>query len=87
MSSINLYSVGHYSIWFLAARFTTISFPLFLLLSIGWEILEWYLPYEFAIETNINKISDIIVNTIGFGMGSWVAMNSTNKNLKVEGNP
>ena len=42
---------------------------IFLALSIGWEILELYLPYEFAVEETANKVSDLIVNTIGFWLG------------------
>jgi len=32
--------------------------------------LELYLPYEFVKETWDNKISDIVVNTIGFHLGN-----------------
>ena len=37
--------------------------------SIGWEILELYLPFEFVKETWENKLSDLVVNTIGFLFG------------------
>ena len=45
------------------------SWGLFFGLSIGWEILELYLPFEFVKETWDNKISDLVVNTIGFVIG------------------
>ena len=48
-----------------------ISWPLFFFLSIGWEVLEIILPYEFTEEVWENKISDLVVNTIGFQAGRW----------------
>ena len=44
---------------------------LFLLFSFGWEMLELVLPYNFAIETVPNKIADILVNFIGYGVGLY----------------
>jgi len=38
-------------------------------LSLGWELLELVLPYEFTEETWENKISDIAVNCMGFYLG------------------
>jgi len=55
--------------WAFIGRFITVNWFVFIALSVGWEILELYLPYEFAIESNLNKISDLIVNTIGFWIG------------------
>tara|TARA_B000000557_G_C20495646_1_gene325732 strand:- start:205 stop:405 length:201 start_codon:yes stop_codon:yes gene_type:complete len=55
--------------WFGVSKYIFTNWYLFLVLSIGWEILELYLPYEFAIEETANKISDLIVNTIGFSLG------------------
>ena len=55
--------------WFGIARYIFTNWYLFFALSIGWEILELYLPYEFAIEETANKVSDLIVNTIGFWLG------------------
>ena len=45
------------------------NWPVFFLLSIGWEVLELYLPFDFVTETWDNKISDLVVNTIGFALG------------------
>jgi len=55
--------------WSFIGRFISTNWIAFLVVSVGWEILELYLPYDFAIESNINKISDLIVNTIGFWIG------------------
>jgi len=42
---------------------------LILLLSVGWEIIELFIPFNFAIETTINKITDIFMNVIGYSFG------------------
>jgi len=68
---LNLYSVSHFGIWFVAGRWFMTSWPLFLAFSIGWEALELVLPFEFAVETWDNKIADLVVNCIGFQCGLW----------------
>ena len=55
--------------WFGISRYIFTNWYLFIALSIGWEILELYIPYEFATEEVENKISDLIVNTVGFWLG------------------
>jgi len=69
MAVLNYYSISHFFIWFLAARFTKISWAAFFILSIGWELLELVLPFEFAVETIDNKLGDVIVNTVAFYLG------------------
>lgn len=69
MTAINHYSIIHIIIWIFIARYTKIGWLLFLTLSIGWELLELVLPFDFAIETIQNKMGDIIVNIIGYGFG------------------
>tara|TARA_B100001113_G_C20860653_1_gene513827 strand:- start:358 stop:582 length:225 start_codon:yes stop_codon:yes gene_type:complete len=64
-----MWSVGHFLQWFMVGRFILKSWYVFLILSIGWECLESVLPYEFAQETWDNKISDIVVNCLGFYLG------------------
>lgn len=66
---VNYYSIGHLAIWLLSGRFTSLRWPLFLSLSLGWELLELVLPFEFAVETIGNKIGDVIVNVVGFAVG------------------
>ncbi len=63
---INLFSLGHFFQWFILGRYLITSWKLFFFISIGWEIIEIYLPYEFAQEEIINKIFDLIFNTLGF---------------------
>lgn len=43
----------------------------------GWEILELYLPYEFASEEWSNKISDVFVNCGGFWLGRTLRTSAT----------
>jgi len=66
---LNIWSLGHFIQWTFVGRFLFRNWWIFFALSIGWEILELYLPYEFVKETWDNKISDLIVNTIGFIIG------------------
>ena len=65
----NYYTISHFLIWLLFGRFTSIGWITFLLLSIGWEILELVLPFGFAVETLDNKVGDMVVNTLAFLVG------------------
>ena len=69
MVLLNLWSLGHFFQWTAIGRFLLKNWPVFFLLSIGWEVLELYLPFDFVTETWDNKISDLVVNTIGFALG------------------
>lgn len=55
--------------WSFLGRFVFSNWYIFFILSVGWELIELILPYEFAVETLENKISDIVVNTFGFYLG------------------
>ena len=72
MTLLNLWSLGHFVQWSGVGRFLLSNWYVFFALSVGWELLELYLPFEFAKETWENKISDIIVNIIGFWLGKRV---------------
>ena len=72
MAMLNLWSLGHFIQWSFVGRFILKNWFIFLVLSIGWEVLELYLPYEFAKETWENKISDIFVNILGFWLGKRI---------------
>tara|TARA_A100001234_G_scaffold163907_1_gene145190 strand:- start:365 stop:592 length:228 start_codon:yes stop_codon:yes gene_type:complete len=69
MVLLNLWSLGHFVQWFAVGRWLFTNWYLFITLSVGWELIELVLPYEFAKETWDNKISDIIVNCLGFYIG------------------
>ena len=75
MTLLNLWSLGHFVQWAGVGRFLLSNWYVFFALSIGWELLELYLPFEFAKETWENKISDIVVNSIGFWLGNRLRIN------------
>ena len=72
MTLLNLWSLGHFVQWAGVGRFLLSNWYVFFALSIGWELLELYLPFEFAKETLENKMSDIFVNIVGFWLGNRV---------------
>ena len=72
MTLLNLWSLGHFVQWAGVGRFLLSNWYVFFALSVGWELLELYLPYAFAKETWENKISDIVVNIVGFWLGNRV---------------
>ena len=75
MTLLNLWSLGHFVQWAGIGRFLLLNWYVFFALSVGWELLELYLPFEFAKETWENKISDIIVNIVGFWLGNRMRIN------------
>ena len=81
MNILNLWSVGHFVQWTFVGRFLLTNWYVFFALSIGWEILELYLPFEFVNETWDNKISDLVVNTIGFYLGLRLRDESVTQSL------
>ena len=70
MVLLNIYSLSHFFIWSTVGRFIRTNWPVFFILSIGWEVIELFLPFEFAIEDWGNKGMDLIVNTFGYYIGS-----------------
>jgi len=75
MTLLNLWSLGHFVQWAGIGRFLLLNWYVFFALSVGWELVELYLPFEFAKETWENKISDIVVNILGFWLGNRVRIN------------
>ena len=75
--SLNLWSLGHFLQWTLVGRFLLKNWYVFFILSLGWELIDLILPYEFAIESWNNKISDILVNCIGFYLGVILRKDNT----------
>lgn len=78
MTLLNLWSLGHFVQWAGVGRFLLSNWYVFFALSVGWELLELYLPFEFAKETWENKISDMIVNILGFWLGKRVRIGLEN---------
>lgn len=71
MEVVNAYTFFHLFGWFLAGRFTRIIPSLFIAVSLGWELLEMFLDYSFAIETLSNKGGDVTANLIGYFSGRY----------------
>jgi glycopeptide antibiotics resistance protein len=71
-----MYSFCHFFIWSIAGRFVRTNWQLFFILSIGWELLELLLPFEFAIEGWSNKCMDLVVNTYGYYIGCRMRINA-----------
>ena len=73
MAPFSVYSPIHFLIWFLAAKYTKLSWKWFFVLSIGWEFFElivsFYSNSNFFLESNINRFADIIFNIVGFYFG------------------
>ena len=80
MVLLNIWSVGHFLQWAAVGRFLLDNWYIFLILSVGWEGLELILRYEFAQETWDNKISDIVVNCLGFYLGVSIRQNQSAEN-------
>jgi hypothetical protein len=66
---INIWSLGHIIVWFILGVFVFKSWKLFIILSILWELLELVLPFGIAKELWLNKITDVVINGIGFAIG------------------
>ncbi len=66
---VNVYSLSHLFIWYGMAQFSEVEVQHMLGLSLGWELIELYLPFEFARESYLNKFCDIFFNSLGFYMG------------------
>ena len=73
-----LWSVGHFLLWLFMGRFLLKNWFIFIFLSISWEIAEFFIPLNFAIETISNKFSDLLVNTVGFYLGLKLRKRVTN---------
>ena len=66
---VNIYSIGHIIFWYGMSQFSEIETQHMLAISLGWELLELYIPYEFAKESYFNKVCDIFFNCLGFFIG------------------
>tara|TARA_B110000438_G_C15385279_1_gene466585 strand:+ start:108 stop:428 length:321 start_codon:yes stop_codon:yes gene_type:complete len=66
----HLWSIGHFVLWLIVGRFILKNWFIFIFISFGWEVFEYYLPYEIAKETMTNKFTDIFINCIGFYLGN-----------------
>ena len=63
---INLYSVIHFIEYGILAFFPKVTYNHVLIISIAWELVESFIPYNWADESVLNKIVDIMFNFCGF---------------------
>ena len=66
---VNMYSIGHIAFWYGMSQFSEIEAQQMLLFSLGWELVELYLPFKFAQESYLNKFCDMLFNSLGFFIG------------------
>tara|TARA_Y100000034_G_scaffold136007_1_gene210237 strand:+ start:1390 stop:1635 length:246 start_codon:yes stop_codon:yes gene_type:complete len=73
MGPFTAYSIVHVLLWFIVARYTKLSWEWFFVLSVGWEVFEWIISFytdsNFFVENTINRVTDIVLNVIGFYLG------------------
>ena len=67
--SINLYSLIHFVEYAILSLIPLVNFIHVALISVSWEILEVFIPQEWAKENIPNKFFDIIFNFSGFYSG------------------
>lgn len=72
MAVLSMWSLGHLFFWFGTACFVFQNIGLFLFLSVAWEVFELAVPNTFTTEPWNNKAMDILINSVGFGIGLWV---------------
>ncbi len=65
----NLWTIGHFFMWLVIGRYFLKSWLAVIILSIAWEAFEYYIPYDIAKETWVNKFTDLIANSLGFYVG------------------
>ena len=65
----NLWTIGHFFMWMFIGRYLLKSWLVVIILSVAWEAIEYYIPYEIAKEPWSNKFTDLIANFIGFYIG------------------
>ena len=78
----NLWTVGHFIMWTFIGRFLFKSWLATIILSVAWEVFEYYIPYEIAKEPWLNKFTDLIANSLGFYAGLKIREYYESKNIK-----
>ena len=65
-NSVNYYSLIHFGEYALLGLIKSVKVWHFWIISIGWEIIELFTPYEWARESWLNKLFDVGFNFLGF---------------------
>ncbi len=66
---LNLYSVIHFFEYAILGLFKMIQLKHILSLSISWEFIELFFPYNWARESWLNKLCDLFFNFFGYFFG------------------
>ena len=61
-NSVNYYSIIHFSEYALLGLIKSVKVLHFWMISLGWEIIELFVPYEWARESWLNKLFDLGFN-------------------------
>lgn len=69
MEAMNEFTLLHLTVCFALGYFTRLGIIAFFVLTIGWEFVELFVPFQFALESFLNKIFDIAANTVGYFLG------------------
>ena len=67
-NSVNYYSLIHFGEYALLGLIKSVKVWHFWIISIGWEIIELFTPYEWARESWLNKLFDVGFNFLGFNV-------------------
>ena len=65
-NSINFYSLIHFIEYSVLGLFKIIKLSHIWIISISWEVLELFLPYNWAKESWLNKVMDVFFNLTGY---------------------
>ena len=65
-NSINSYSIIHFIEYFLLSLLPFIKLVHIVFISITWEVLELFIPSDWARESWANKVCDLVFNFFGF---------------------
>jgi len=84
----NLFFFGNFVQWFLIGYFFLSNWTIFFILSIGFEILEFFISVisdsnlivKLTKETPLNKFLDLIVNTVAFYLANILKNRNVKKN-------
>ena len=79
-NSINYYSAIHFIEYAILSLIPFVKFVHVAFISFSWEILELFIPQEWAKESVGNKIFDIIFNFSGFFFGKILLKYKVSKN-------
>tara|TARA_B100001094_G_scaffold150924_1_gene146140 strand:- start:7954 stop:8232 length:279 start_codon:yes stop_codon:yes gene_type:complete len=70
--SINHYSLIHFAEYAILSLVPFLNFIHIAFISFSWEIIEFFIPQDWAKESGTNKLFDIVFNFSGFYSGRFL---------------